>query len=590
MSIAEKYRHALISTLGRLLAALILVCCSFALYAAPTVEVHIEGVEGELLTNVQRLLSIEQQRDHPLLSARRIRRLHQKADQEIRTALETYGYYRVKIDKQLQQLSEEHWRADYRIHLGKPLRLERVYVELRGEGRDVPELKKLFDNFPLRPGDVLNQVQYESAKSEIIQAATELGFFEQRFIRHDININLHKYRADIDLVFDSGPRYHFGQINLEQDALNEDFLRRFIPFSSGDPYSVTELIDLQQTLANSDYFHDIDIEPDLSGNRNLSVPVDVKLTPRKRHKFTFGLGYGTDTQARGKIGWAMPRVNRLGHRFDSEIKASGISKSISTNYHVPIGDPTSEEVAFNASVVDTYTDTSDSLVRNIGASLVQTPGAWRRVISINYQNERYTIADLPGTSILLIPGINLSRVWADDLADVNKGLRIQLGLRGAGKKLISDTNFSQGTVAAKLIYSVIGDNRIILRGNAGSTWTRQFNQLPASVRFFAGGSQSVRGFRYQSLGPKNDQGQVIGGQHLLVGSAELEHRLNQDWSVAVFYDEGNAINNMNDPLEFGAGFGLRWKTPIGPVRIDEATALSRPGHPWRFHINIGPDL
>jgi translocation and assembly module TamA len=192
MPIAEKNRHALISNCGHLLAGLILFCCSFALYAAPTVEVHIEGVEGELLTNVQRMLSIEQQRDHPLLSAGRIKRLNQIADQEIRTALETYGYYRVKIDKQLQQVSAEHWRADYRIQLGKPLRLERVYVELRGQGRNVPELKKLFDDFPLRPGDVLNQVQYESAKSEIIQAATELGFFQQHFTRHDITIDLNK--------------------------------------------------------------------------------------------------------------------------------------------------------------------------------------------------------------------------------------------------------------------------------------------------------------------------------------------------------------------------------------------------------------
>lgn len=589
MPTAEQFKHNFFTYVRRLLGGL-LFCCSIPLSAAPGVDVYIEGVEGELLANVELLLSIQQQRDHPLLSTGRIRRLHQKADQEIRTALKSYGYYRPEIEKQLEQVGGERWRAEYRIRPGDPLRLDSVKVELQGEGRDTAELQRLFAGFPLRYGDVLNQVRYEAAKSEIVQAATELGFFEHRFVRHRIIIDLETYSATIDLVFDSGPRYHFGAISLNQDVLNEGFLRRFIPFAEGDPYSVNELIGLQQALSNSDYFHAIEIEPDTGINPDHVVPVAVKLTPRKRHKYTFGLGYGTDTRARGKLGWAVPRVNRRGHRFDSELKASGISQSISANYHIPIGDPATEEVAFNAAVVDTITDTSDSLVRNLGVSLIQTPGPWRRVLSLNYQDESFTIAEESGRSTLLIPAADWSRVWADNLSDVGNGLRLQLGIRGASEKLASDTDFTQATLVAKLIRSVIGNNRIILRGRVGGTWTQAFNQLPASVRFFTGGSQSVRGFAYQSLGPTNEQGRVVGGKHLLVGSVELEHSISTNWAVAIFYDQGNAINNTNDPLEYGAGFGLRWKTPIGPVRFDLASALSRPGEPWRIHINIGPDL
>jgi len=89
---------------------------------------------------------------------------------------------------------------------------------------------------------------------------------------------------------------------------------------------------------------------------------------------------------------------------------------------------------------------------------------------------------------------------------------------------------------------------------------------------------------------KDYRGQVKGGKYLLVGSIEFEHRFKNKWGAAVFYDVGNAINNINDDLEKGAGFGVRWQSPIGPVRFDLASALSRDGNPWRLHINIGPDL
>jgi translocation and assembly module TamA len=83
---------------------------------------------------------------------------------------------------------------------------------------------------------------------------------------------------------------------------------------------------------------------------------------------------------------------------------------------------------------------------------------------------------------------------------------------------------------------------------------------------------------------------VVGGKNLMVGSIELEHNLGGKWGIALFYDAGNAIDSFNDRLERGAGFGFRWKSPVGPVRIDLASALSRDGRPWRLHINIGPDL
>ena len=115
--------------------------------------------------------------------------------------------------------------------------------------------------------------------------------------------------------------------------------------------------------------------------------------------------------------------------------------------------------------------------------------------------------------------------------------------------------------------------------------TNTFSPVPTPIERFA---------RATPLPPTDDDGEVIGGRYLLVGSAEYEHYFNDRWGIALFYDIGNAyddiVDELGDELERGAGFGLRWKSPIGPVRVDLANAITDDDRPWRLHINIGPDL
>ncbi len=100
----------------------------------------------------------------------------------------------------------------------------------------------------------------------------------------------------------------------------------------------------------------------------------------------------------------------------------------------------------------------------------------------------------------------------------------------------------------------------------------------------------MRGFGYEELGREDEAGNVIGGEALLAASLEYEIRFLEKWGAAVFYDTGNAFKTFGDPLEYGAGIGARWRSPIGPIRADFAWALSEEGRPFRFHLNIGPDL
>lgn len=571
-------------------ATLMLLLMPGTLWAQPVVNIDIDGIDSTLETNVRLFLSIEQQKNHPLMSDGRVRRLHQKAPAEITAALQPYGYYRPTIDASLTEEEAGEWLARYVIDPGPGLPIAEFQLNVSGEMNDDTALQTLVRQHSLVTGDTLVHPEYEAFKSRLNALASDRGYVEAKFTTARIEVDLNLYEARIYIDFDSGPRYRFGTVSLQQDVLEPDLLQRFIPFKTGDPYSLAELIKLQQGLNDSDYFQVADVSPGQAQRETREIPVNVRLLPRKDHRYDFGVGYGTDTGARAKFGWRMPRVNRRGHRIGSKIVISEIGHELSANYRVPVFNPRTDQLVYSISEEKEETDSNESLLRTVGLSLNHNRGEWRESLSLNYQVEEFEVANDSGTSELLIPGMSWSRTWGRDFINVFDGLRFDIGVRGASESLLSDTDFAQLRGGLKFIFSLNKANRVLMRGNFGTTSTPDFDQLPSSIRFFAGGSQSVRGYAYESLGPEDDDGDVVGGKHLLTGSIEFEHYFDDRWGIATFIDAGNAINDLDDDLEQGVGFGLRWKSPVGPVRIDLANAISTEDKDWRLHISIGPDL
>jgi len=571
---------------------LIFLACLYSAtsFAQIKVNVEVNGVSKNITNNVRLFLSVEQQKGHPLLSEARLHRLHKKATQEISNALQPFGYYRPTIETKLTQPTPGQWLASYTINTGPALPIGQFNFLISEELRKHPEFQALLQKMPLHQGGVFNHLEYESLKASLASLATERGYFSAHFVEHRVEIDLDVYEARVHINYNSGPRYRFGEVLLKQNVLDPILLRRYINFEKGSPYALNKLIDLQQALNDSEYFQTIEVSPGKPKVDSTEIPITVRLTPRKRHQYSIGLGYGTNTGGRAKFGWGMSPINTRGHRFNTEAKVSEIGNSLSAHYRVPVLNPRTDQIVYSAGIVNEKTDSSDSTVNTIGVSLNHNRNAWRESISLNYQQEKFVIAEDRGISDLLIPGINWSRTWGRSRIFAIKGLRFDIGLRGASKQLLSDTDFFQVQGGIKAITPLGSQDRIITHGRLGATVTQEFHQLPSSVRFFAGGAQSVRGYGYQSLGPTNANGQVVGGKYLMLGSIEYEHSFSNKWGVALFYDAGNAIDNLDDKLERGTGFGLRWKSPVGPVRIDLANAISRDDHPWRLHISIGPDL
>lgn len=570
-----------------------MLCACFI--AAPAgaqtpVSVEITGISEVLQTNVRLFLSIEQQRDHPLITPGRLQRLHKKAIGEISAALQPYGYYRPVVDASLVKSDAGEWQATYAIDPGPPLPLAEFNFTINPEMAQDPEFADLLRKQTLQTGNRFDHLEYEEFKSSLAKLAAERGYFDAKFTEHRIEIDLDSYVARIYLNYAGGSRYYFGEIVVRQDVINDELLQRLIPFTRGAPYTLSKLIELQQALNDAYYFQTAEVTAGKPQAGSNEIPIEVSLTPRKRHRYETGLGYGTDTGARARFGWLVPRVNRRGHRFNTDIEVSERGHDLQANYRVPVLNPRTDQIVYSVGEVAEEFEDTDSTLRTLGVSLIHSRKKWRETVALTYQQEDFVSGDDEGDSTLLVPGISWSRTWGREFINVLDGLRFDLSLRGASESLASDTDFSQLRTKLKFITSLNSHNRIIAKGEYGYTSTPDFEQLPSSIRFFSGGSQSVRGYRYQSLGPTDDDGDVIGGAYLILGSIEFEHYFNDRWGVAVFYDIGNAINDLADDLEQGAGFGLRWKSPIGPVRFDLASAISSDGEPWRLHINIGPDL
>jgi translocation and assembly module TamA len=584
---------------GRTLAvgAILLLAFAGPVQAAEKLRIKVEGVDGDLRRNVLATLSLQEARKDKHLTEEKIRRLHSRAAEEVQTALEPFGYYRPSVQSSLER-DGSTWVARYRIDPGPPIRLTGVDVRVDGPGAGDPGFRERMLSFPLHTGDVLYHPGYDVGKQAFVDYAAAQGYLDAAYTVNEIRVDQAAYTAAIVLHFNTGPAYLFGPVSFQQDFLDPDILRGYVTFKEGERLDVNKLLDMQVALSDSPYFQRVEVLPRQDQAKDLRVPIEVDLLPAKRQRWTAGIGYGTDTGPRGRVGLELRRINRHGHRGQVEIKGSEIEKSFITSYQIPGPYPRTDVISFDAGYADLQPRESERTKSGkVAASLSQSRGRWRETYSLGFQRDDFTIGLDKGTSHLFLPQVSWSLVQADDRIYTTHGQRVQIDLRAADRSVLSNASFVQGKVEGTLIRSFGNRFRFLSRAQVGQTETSDFHDLPPTIRFFAGGDQSVRGYAYHQLGEKDAAGNVIGGRALLTGSAELEVTFLQHWrfldkiGVAGFYDAGNAMPSLSSgSLEQGAGFGLRAVSPIGPIRLDAAFALTEPGHPMRIHFTVGPDL
>jgi translocation and assembly module TamA len=574
-----------------LVALLSILCSQATLLFAAGVSIHITGVEGEELTNIRTVTQLPTDivrdgvADDILLD-----RFVKDIPPRIQDALKPYGYYHAKAETRLDRQAG-NIDVTVTVDRGPPVTVSRLRVTIVGAGASHTSLITTAHSFPLKEGGVLRQDLYETAKTELQALAADLGYLDAGYSVHTIAVRTTENTAEVALELDTGPRYFFdGIVFSGVVSYPVDFMRRYLTFKSGDVFSYAKMGQTQANFNNSERFRSVLVTANKEEAHDQQLPVHIDVTEGRRQQMRVGGGYGTDTGPRFILRYQNLNVLSRGHEFQSALDVSQYTQGIATKYIIPSPKDsrtfTSFKLAYLREDIETYTTSAVSFdaERERSFGVGKTGGLF-----IRFLREQSDIGHVTTTSFVVLPGVRFTSQWYDNLIRPHKGYRLSSELRGTSEFFGSDQAFLQSVNDLSCVYRFLPNYTVFARTRVG--WTLQTESLldmPASLRFFAGGDRSVRGYAYQSLGPKDDDGNVVGGKNVLVGSLELERAIGKDWGLAAFVDAGNAFNDVSQIAFFrSVGLGIRYYTRVGPVSLDLARPLDRDFPVVRVHFTVG---
>jgi translocation and assembly module TamA len=522
-------------------------------------------------------------------SRREMWRIARHAQQQAISAAQAVGWYDVSVSPDVQG-PEDAPVLVLNVTLGQPVRFREVDIRVTGAGEGTPP----FDLPPsnrLRPGAILNHGVYENAKTLIGNQALRYGYFSGRFVQHQLLIDPEARAADISLLYDTGERFRLGQVLFSETPFSDELLQRMVPFEPGVPYDADLLAALNRDLLSTNYFESVQVIAPAEQAVDGEIPVRATLIARKPHSVGLGGGFSTDVGPRGRVSWTQHWLNEKGHSRGADLEVSMPRQQLTGWYQIPLTPPQASNLRFFTGLQQEDIEDTESLSISLGALYnKRLASGWERSIGLRLEQERFSLGDEDGRSTLLIPSLSFNRTKTDGGVDPSRGYSLRFDVQGAKEELLSDFDFIRLSAAARGLHTWRDDHRFLARAQVGSVATNSFDSVPPSLRFFAGGDQSVRGYDFRSLSPANEQGDRIGGRYLVAGSLEYQYEFIESWRAAVFVDHGNAVDSLTDPLETSLGVGVRWVSPIGPIRIDFARSVSDPDQGFRIHFAMGPEL
>lgn len=606
--------------------ALVLALALPAHSIAATLEsVRVEGLAAPMADAVQRSLTLsrlnESQRAN--LSPARLAFLIRRAEREARAALEPFGHYHATVEiiertgPQPDQLI-----ILVRVDPGEPVRVFEHRIEVIGPAAAESSVIDGIAAFRPGSGDVFEHSRYQASKSVITRELARLGYFDATTEQARVEVTRAEHRADIALRWHSGPRYVFGDTRITGSPFVDGLLDPLQPWRPGEPYRQDALIDHQRRLSELDYFSVVEIRPAIESDDTETtdaptepgsptqpeasdgmttppavMPIALSLTPAPANVYSAALSIGTDSGAGVQFGYQRRWLNRLGHGFKGELQLAQRRQAAVGHYRIPAFARGAGWWGVRTGLRSEAFEGFDLDTLDFGVERTWRWHEWHSTAALIVQRERLddrrarTVLPIVSENTLAYPALTTRTVRTDDPVFPTRGWSLDAGLRGGTGALGSDVEFIQAHAEARWLRALDADHRILLRSQAGATWVDSIRALPVGLRFFAGGDRSLRGYDLRTVAPELD-GAVVGGRHLLIGSVELDRYFGTGrWGAAIFLDAGDAVDALSDyrPV-LGAGIGLRWRSPVGPVRLDLAHGFDNPDEAFRIHLSIGPDL
>ncbi|ATA19523.1 autotransporter secretion outer membrane protein TamA [Gibbsiella quercinecans] len=572
------------------------LCVLCVLFTAPpalaaNVRLQVEGLSGELEQNVRvRLSAIGS--DEVSADGR----FRARVDQAIRQGLRPLGYYQPTIDFSLDNnpnLSRPVLHA--KVNPGEPVRIAGADIVLQGGARTDEDYLAAVKRGRPEIGAILNHGTYDSFKSSLTGLALRKGYFDAEMVKSQLGVAEDLHQAYWDIDFDSGERYHFGDVKFQGSQIREDYLQNLVPFHKGDYYSSGDLAELNRRLSATGWFNSVVVSPDFKDSKASKVlPLDAVVSPRSRNTMEAGVGYSTDVGPRVKGVWKKPWLNDRGHSLETSAYVSAPEQQLDLSYKIPLlKSPLEQYYLLQAGFKSQdLNDTKADSTKVVASRNWDLSSGWQHAVNFTWRLDHFTQANVTDTTMLLYPGVSVARTRS------RGGLMPTWGDSQRYSLDVSDTTWGSGVDFALLqaqnvwIRTLAEKHRFVARAQAGWIETNNFDKIPPDLRFFAGGDRSIRGYKYKNISPRDDDGKLTGASKMFTGSLEYQYNVTGKWWGAVFVDSGEAVNDIRkSDFKTGAGVGVRWQSPVGPVKLDIAAPVGdQETHGVQFYIGLGPEL
>lgn len=549
---------------------------------ADALEVSVRGLDREAQQN---LLAHLGPVDAALAAEEgRLQRVLRRAVQD---ALQPLGYYGAQFST---SRAGDELRID--VQPGPRILFSAPQIQVDEPAASLPEIRALLASPPVAAGAPLLHANYDRFRDELLRSCRRLGFFDARYRASRLLIDPAARTAEARLDLACGARHAFGSVEISGTRVEHSLLEALAPFRPGDPFDGELLRRFERRLRDTGYFRELAVGTVPGGEGRARVTVLAQDVDTSRYEV--GAGFSTDSRLRLRFNRDTPLLNPQGHslRIDSEL--SEPRQTVEALYRIPHHDPLDDVLEFTGGLQGKQVQDTDTLTASTGVRhALKVFGDWSYAYGASAEFERYTIAsEDQKRALYLLPATSISRTRIAPGVDPLHGSAWSTGIDFSDQAVGSPADFLRWRGSGKWLTALPDDNTTVLaRLELGAILTGDFSQMPASLRFYAGGDNSIRGYDYESLGPRDSQGKLTGGRYLAVGSVEVSRRVRPDWRLAVFTDGGSAFEEDDDRMYQSVGIGVRWLSPIGQVRVDLAMPVrDRENSGFKLHVSMGPPL
>lgn len=569
----------------RRLATIALLCaaalCPAAGFAA-ALKLTVRGLDSEARQNLRAHLG---EVDAGL--AAQEARLQGVLARAVRDALQPLGYYEASF-----KATRDGDRLLIDVEPGPRVVFAAPEIAVDEPAASLPAMRELLGSGAVDAGKPLAHADYDRFRDELLRGCRRLGFFDAKYRRSELRIDLAARTATARLDLACGARYVFDGVEISGTRVDHALLAPLAPFRAGEPFDGELVRRFERRLRDTGFFRDVAVRVTPGEEHRVAILALAEDITTSRYEV--GAGFSTDSALRLRFNRDTPLLNERGHSLHIESEISEPRQTVEAVYRIPHHDALDDIVELNAGLQGKNVQDTDTLSASTGIRhAIKIFGDWSYVYGTSVELERYTIgSDDEKQAAYLMPATGISRTRIDPGVDPRNGSAWFSGIELSDRTLGSPADFMRWRGRGKWLAGLPDDNTTVLaRAELGAILTDGFGNLPPSLRFYAGGDNSIRGYDFESLGPRDSEGKLVGGRYLAVGSVELSRRVLPAWRVAAFMDGGGAFAGEDDRVYQSIGVGVRWLSPVGQIRVDLAVPFrDRENSGFKLHVSMGPPL